>query len=123
VHNQGGVGVGASVEGAIVAVVLEDNDLLSSGELLFRVTSVGLLFLPSEGGGTLVRTGLVQGLAHSSHDGMRHGHSVVLLPLSDDGGDLLLLGREVGGDARHGLEDGGGWGGGGRRRTLGLGQR
>jgi hypothetical protein len=77
------------------------------------VTSVGLLLHPSEGGGTLVRTGLVQGLARNSHGdeslllslcvscgSLNHGHSVVLLPLGG-GGSLLLLDREVGGDTHH----------------------
>jgi hypothetical protein len=80
--------------------------------------------------------GLVQGLACSRHDGeetlllslrgsrggLSHGRRVILLPLHS-GGNLLLLGREVGGDAHRDQEDAGGWGGGGWQQTLGLGQR
>jgi hypothetical protein len=136
VCDQGVVGDGVGIDGAIVIVILGGNSPLGSVELLFQVTSVGLLLLPSEGGGTLTRTTLVKGLARSSHggeeslllsmrgshDGLSHGRDVVLLPLSGSGGGLLLLGREVGGDAHHGQQDGGG-GGGGRRRNIGLGQR
>jgi hypothetical protein len=50
VRGEGGVGVGASIDGAIVVVVLGKHDPLGSGELLFQVTSDGLLLLPSEGG-------------------------------------------------------------------------
>jgi hypothetical protein len=116
----------------IVVFVLGDRDPLGSGELLFQVTSDVLLLLPSEGGGTLVRPGLIQGLACGSHDGDEslllslsgsgNGLSrgcVVLLLLS--GGGLLLVDGEVGGVAWHGRQDGGG--GGGQRQTLGLSQR
>jgi hypothetical protein len=41
---------------------------LVRGELLFQVTSDGLLLLPSEGNDTLVHTCLIQGLACGSHD-------------------------------------------------------
>jgi hypothetical protein len=41
---------------------------LVRGELLFQVTSDGLLLLPSEGNDTLVHTCLIQGLACDSHD-------------------------------------------------------
>jgi hypothetical protein len=63
VRGEGGVGVGADVDGAIIVVILEKRDPLCSGELLFQVTSDGLLLLPSEGGGVLTRPCLVQGLA------------------------------------------------------------
>jgi hypothetical protein len=59
VHGEGGVGVGANVDGVIIVIVLGDGDPLGSGELLFQVTSDGLLILPSEGGGTLIRTSLI----------------------------------------------------------------
>jgi hypothetical protein len=63
----------------------------------------------------LVCISLVKGLAHSSHggeeslllslcgsrDGLSHGHSVLLLPLSSGDGSLLLLSRVVGGDVSH----------------------
>jgi hypothetical protein len=135
VSNKDDVGVGASIDGSIVVIVLGDNYPLDSGEMLFQVMSIGLLLLPIKGGGMLTRTGLIHGLAHSSHDseeslllsrhgshdGLSHGR-ILLLPLSGGGG-LLLLGREVGGDACHGQQDRGSWGGGGQQRTLGLGQR
>jgi hypothetical protein len=99
--------------------------------------SIGLLLLPGEGGNTLACTGLIQGLVHSSHSGkeslllslcgrcdaLSHGYSVLLLSHSGGSSGLLLLGQEVGGDARHGQEDSGGCGGGGWWRNLGLGQR
>jgi hypothetical protein len=50
VRGEGGVGVGADVDRAIVVVVLGDRDPLGSGELLFQVTGDGLLLFPSEGG-------------------------------------------------------------------------
>jgi hypothetical protein len=137
VRDKGGVGVGACVDGAIVVVILGDDDPLGSEELLFQVMKIGLLLLPIEGGGMLARIGLVQGLARSSHhgeesllfsrhgsrSGLSHGRNIILLLLSGGGDDLLLLSREVGGDARHGQQDSGDCGGGGWRRTQGLGQR
>jgi hypothetical protein len=69
VRGEGGVGVGAGVDGAIVVVVLGNRDPLGSGELLFQVTGDGLLLFLSEGGGTLARPCLVQGLACDSHGG------------------------------------------------------
>jgi hypothetical protein len=132
VCGKGGVGVGAGVNGAIVAIVIMGgNDPLDCGELLFQVMSNGLLRLSSKGSGTLVHTGLIQGFACSNHDGdeslllslcgsrrgLSHGRGVVLLPLSGDGG-LLLINREIGGTARHGQHDGGGWGGGRRWTTM-----
>jgi hypothetical protein len=101
VGGEGGVGVGAGVDGAIV-IVLGNRDPLGSGELLFQVTGDGLLLFPSEGGGA--RPCLVQGLACGSHDGdeslllsvrgsgggLSRGCGVVLLPLGG-GGDLLLV--------------------------------
>jgi hypothetical protein len=50
VRGEGGVGVGAGVDGAIVVVVLGNRDPLGSGELLFQVTGDSLLLFPSEGG-------------------------------------------------------------------------
>jgi hypothetical protein len=67
VHGEGGIGVGAGVDGAIVIVILGDHDPLGSGELLFQVMSDGVLLLPSEGDGVFARSGLVQGLACGSH--------------------------------------------------------
>jgi hypothetical protein len=120
VHGEGGGGVGASVDGAIVVVVLGDRDPLGSGELLFQM--MGDVLLPSEGGGVLTRPGLVQGLAcgshdgdeslllsmHGSGDGLSHGRVVVLILLSGGGGGLFLIDREVGGAARYGRQDSGG---------------
>jgi hypothetical protein len=51
--SEGSVGVGTSVDGAIVIVALGNRDPLGCGELLFQVTSDGLLLL-SEGGGAPV---------------------------------------------------------------------
>jgi hypothetical protein len=59
VRDKGGIGVGADVNGPIVVIILGDCDPLGSGELLFQVTSDGLLLLPSEGGDALARLGLV----------------------------------------------------------------
>jgi hypothetical protein len=50
VRDEGGVGVGAGVDGAIVVVVLGNRDPLGSEKLLFQVTGDGLLFFPIEGG-------------------------------------------------------------------------
>jgi hypothetical protein len=69
VLDHGDVGAGVGIDGAIIVVVLGDNDPLGSSELLFQVTNVGLFLLPGEGGGTLTHTGLVQNLARSSHGG------------------------------------------------------
>jgi hypothetical protein len=43
VHGEGGVGVGAGIDGAIIVFVLGDRNPLSSGELLFQVMGDGLL--------------------------------------------------------------------------------
>jgi hypothetical protein len=116
VRDQGSIEVGADVDGAIIIIVLDDNDPVGKGELLFQVMSIGLLLLPGEGGGTLVCTGLIQGLARSSHineeslllslcgrrGGVSHDHNVLLLSLNSGSSGLLLFGQEVGGDARHG---------------------
>jgi hypothetical protein len=56
VRGEGGVGVGAGVDGAIIVVVLGDRDPLGSGELLFQVTGDGFLLFSSEGGGAHART-------------------------------------------------------------------
>jgi hypothetical protein len=110
VHGEGGVGVGAGVDGAIVVIVLGNCDPLGSDELLFQVMGDGLLLFPSEGGGVLARPCLIQGLACGSHGGdeslllsvrgsgggLSCGRGVVLLPLGGGGG-LLLVDGEVGG--------------------------
>jgi hypothetical protein len=91
------------------------------------VTGDGLLLFPSEGGGTLARQCLIQGLVCGSHSGdesllllvrgsgggLSRGRGVVLLPLGGGGdrdgdGGLLLVDGEVGGAARHDRQDGGG---------------
>jgi hypothetical protein len=69
VCDEGGIGVGAGVDGAIVVVVLGDLNPLTSGELLFQVAGGGLLLLPNEGGDVLARPDLIQGLACGSHGG------------------------------------------------------
>jgi hypothetical protein len=92
VRGEGGVGVGAGVDGAMVIVILGDHDPLGSGELLFQVMGDGLLLFPSKGGSALARPFLGQGLACGSHDG----------------DDLWPVDEEVRGVARHGRQDGGG---------------
>jgi hypothetical protein len=86
------------LEPAIVAVVLEKRNPLSSKELLFQVTSDGLLLLASEGGDMLASPCLVRGLACSSHDSdeslLLSVHGVVLLRLGD-GGLLPVDGGEI----------------------------
>jgi hypothetical protein len=110
VHSEGSVGVGASVNGVIVIIILGDCDPLGSGELLFQVTGDGLLRLPSEGGGALVHPCLIQGLACDSHG----GDESLLLSVrgSGDGGhgdnDLFLIDGEVRVATQHGQQDGGG---------------
>jgi hypothetical protein len=104
VRDEGGVGVGAGVDGAIVIVILGDHNPLGSGELLFQVTSDGLLLLPSEGHSSDESFLL---LVRGSGGGFSRGRGVVLLPLSGGGrgrgrDSLLLIGGEVGGAARHG---------------------
>jgi hypothetical protein len=126
VRGEGGVGVGADVDGAIIIIILGKRDPLGCGKLLFQVMSDGLLLLLSEGGGTLAHACLIHGLAcgsHSSDESLllsvrSSGRGVVFLPL---GGSSLLPvdGGEVRVIARHSRQDGGG----GRRRALGLGQR
>jgi hypothetical protein len=113
VRGEGGIGVGAGIDGAIVVVVLGNRDPLGSGELLFQVTGDGLLLFPSEGGDALARPCLIQGLACGSHGGdeslllsvrgssggLSCGRGIVLLLLGDGGGGLLLVDGEVGGAA------------------------
>jgi hypothetical protein len=53
VRGEGGVGVGAGVDGANVFVVLGKRGPLGSDELLFSVTSDSLLLFPSEGDSAL----------------------------------------------------------------------
>jgi hypothetical protein len=112
VHSEGGIEVGAGVDGAIVVVVLGDRYSLDSGELLFQMTDDSLLLLLSEGDVTLTCLYLIQDLACDSHGddesfllsvcgsggGLSHGRRIVLLPLSG-GSDLLLIDIEVGGAA------------------------
>jgi hypothetical protein len=116
-HGEGGVEVGAGVDGVIIVVALGDRDPLGSGELLFQVTGDGLLLLPCEASGLLTLSCLIQSLACGSHGGdeslllsvrgsgggLSHGRGVILLPLGSGGGhsDLLLIDGEVGGAARH----------------------
>jgi hypothetical protein len=119
VSGEGGIGVGVSVDGAIIIIVLGKRDPLGSDELLFQVMSDGLLLLPSEGGGALARPCLIQGLAcgsdesllrsvHGGGCGLNRGHGVVLLPLGGCDGLLPVDGGEVGVTARHSWQDGGG---------------
>jgi hypothetical protein len=51
VHGEGGVEVGAGVDGAIIVIILEDHNPLDIGELLLQVTGDGLLLLSNEGDG------------------------------------------------------------------------
>jgi hypothetical protein len=118
VRSEGGVGVGADVDGVIGVIILRDNDPLGNGELLFQETNDGLLILPSEGGGMLMRTGLIHGPAcgnyggdeslllslRGSCGGLSHSRSVILLPLSSGGGGLLFIEGEVGCATRHGWQ-------------------
>jgi hypothetical protein len=133
VRGEGGVGVGADVDGAVVIVILGKHKPLGNGELLFWVTSDSLLLLPSEGGGMLAHPCLIQGLVCGSHDndeslllsvrcssgGLSHDRSVILLPLGGRGGLLPIDYGEVEVAVRHSRQDGGG----GRQRALGIGQR
>jgi hypothetical protein len=119
VYGEGGIGVGASIDGVIFVIILGDRDPLGSGELLFQVTGDGLLLLPSESSGALARPCLIQGLAcdsdggdkslmlsiRGSGSGLSHGCGTVLLPLG--GGGLLLVDGEVRGAAQHGRQGGG----------------
>jgi hypothetical protein len=112
---EGGVGVGASVDGAIIIVILGDHDPLGSSDLLFQVMNDSLLLLPSEGDGALAHPCLIQGPACGSHgsneslllsvrdsgSGLSRSHGVILLPLGGGGGD-------VGVAVRHGRQDGDG---------------
>jgi hypothetical protein len=121
-HGEGGIRVEASVDEAIIVVVLGKRDPLGSDELLFQVTSDGLLLLPSEGGGVLVHPCLIQGLACGGHNsdeslllsvrcsggGLSHDCNVVLLPLGGRGSLLPVSGGEVGVAARDSRQDGGG---------------
>jgi hypothetical protein len=126
VRGEGGVRVGAGVDRAIIIIVLGDHNPLGNDELLFQVMGDGILRLPSEDGGALVRLGIVQGLACGIHGGdeslllsvrgsgggLSHDHDVILLRLSDvdsrDGDILLLVDGGVGGAAQHGQQDGDG---------------
>jgi hypothetical protein len=102
---EGGVGVGASVDGAIIIVILGDHDPLGSGDLLFQLMNDSLLARPC----------LIQGPACGSHGsneslllsvrgsggGLSRSRGVILLPLGGGGGD-------VGVAVRHGRQDGDG---------------
>jgi hypothetical protein len=120
VRGEGSVGVGIGVDGAIIIIVLGNRDPLGSGELQFQVMGIGLLLLPSEGGGALVHLGLIQGIACNSHSDdesmllLLHGkcgdlsHDVILFPLSGTDGSVLVVNEDVGGVAQHGRQDNGG---------------
>jgi hypothetical protein len=122
VRGEGGVGVGAGVDGAIIIIILGKRDPLSSDELLFQVASDGLLLLSSKGGGALTRPCLIKCLACSSHDsdeslllsvrdsgdGLSRSHGVVLLPLGGGSNLLLVNDGEVGVVARYSRQYGGG---------------
>jgi hypothetical protein len=69
VHDEGNVGVGAGVKGAIVIIILGDHNSLGIGELLFQVMSDGIFCFPSEGSGALTHPCLVQSLVCGSHSG------------------------------------------------------
>jgi hypothetical protein len=100
VRGEGGIGVGAGVDGAIIVIILGDHDPLRSNELLFQVMSDGFLLLPSEGSGALTRPCLIRGLPCSRHDsdeslllsvrssssGLSHSRGIILLPLGGGGG-------------------------------------
>jgi hypothetical protein len=121
VRNEGGVGFGATVDVAIVVIILGDHDPLGNDKLLFQVTVDGLL-LPSKGGSTLTHPSLVQGHACGSHSdnkslllsvhgsggGLSCGRSVILLPHGGGGNNLLLVDGVVGGATLHDPQDGGG---------------
>jgi hypothetical protein len=116
VRGEDGIRVGASVDGAIVIVVLGNHDPLGSGEMLFQVTDNSLLLFSSEGTGTLARPCLVQGLAcgshggneslllsmHGSGGGLSRGCGVLLLSLGGGIHGMLLIDGGVGGAAWHG---------------------
>jgi hypothetical protein len=107
VHGEGGIRVGADIDRAIAIVILGDRDALGSYELLFQVTSGGLLLFPID-----------QGLACGSHAsdeslllsvcsigrGMSHDHDVLLLPLNGRSGHdhLMLINGEAEGATQHG---------------------
>jgi hypothetical protein len=59
VRGEGGVRVGAGVDGAIIIVILGKRDPLGSGELLLQMMSDRLLHLLSEGSGMLTRPVLI----------------------------------------------------------------
>jgi hypothetical protein len=125
VHSEGGIGVGAGIDGAIIVIFLGDRDPLGSGELLFQVMGDDLLLLPRESSDALARPSLIQGVVCGSHGGdeslllsvrgsgrsLSHSRGVILLPLSGGGGhgdSLLLIDGEVGGATQHGRQDSGG---------------
>jgi hypothetical protein len=121
VRVEGDVRVGAGIDGAIVVVVLRKRDPMVSGELLFQVTSDGLLLFPSEGGDALACPCLIQGLACGNHkclllsvcsssNGLSHGRGIVLLlgGSGDSSGLLPVDSGEFGVAARYSRQDGGG---------------
>jgi hypothetical protein len=121
VRGDGGIRVGAGIDGSIIIIILGDHDPLGSGKLLFQVAGEGFLLLPSEGGGMLARPCRIQGHACGSHDngeslllsvcgsgsGLSCGRDIVLFHLGGGGG-LFLVDEEDGGVAWHGRQDGGG---------------
>jgi hypothetical protein len=62
VRGEGGIRVGAGIDGAVVIIILGDSDPLDSSKLLFQVTDNGLLLLSSKGGSMPARPGLIQGV-------------------------------------------------------------
>jgi hypothetical protein len=121
VHSEGGVGVGAGVDGAIIVIFLGDHDTLGSGELLFQVTGDDLLLVPSESSNTLARSSLVQGIACGSHGGdesLLASASVTVTAYCSSTERLeVLLSMVCKTLVVRGGAGGGWW------RTLGLGQR
>jgi hypothetical protein len=95
---EGGIRVGSGIDGAIIVIVLRDNNPMSSGELLFQVTGDGHLLLPSVGGGMFAYSCLIQCLVGCSHD----SDDYLLLSMHASGGGgnrggcgLLLVDHEV----------------------------
>jgi hypothetical protein len=122
VRSEGGVEVGADIDGVIVVIILGDRDPLGSGEILFQVTSDGLLLLLDEDGGTLAHPCLIQSLARGSHSnneslllpvhgsgsGLSRGRDIIVLPLGGGCDGLLPIDSgEVRVAGRYGRQNGG----------------